>query len=247
MKFYIGLHHTTLAKHFESSFISINILRNRKSGFEVNDWIMDSGAFTEISNFGEFRFPVSEYAEQIDKWAENGNMELAVAQDYMCESFILSKTGLSIKEHQRLTIDRYDKLIGLTSVPIMPVLQGYEFIDYIEHLKMYGDRLKPEMRVGVGSICKRNKNPMEIVRILHSIKLSRSDLRLHGFGIKKTSLMNQYVQHLLYSADSMAWSFTARREGRNANSLIEATNFLKELERTTGTKAAQLELIMGAH
>jgi hypothetical protein len=45
--------------------ISINRLRNRKSGFEVNEWICDSGAFTELSRFGHYRHSVQSYAEDI--------------------------------------------------------------------------------------------------------------------------------------------------------------------------------------
>jgi hypothetical protein len=33
-----------------------------------------------------------------------------VSQDFMCEEFVLQKTGLDIPTHQRLTIERYDQL-----------------------------------------------------------------------------------------------------------------------------------------
>ena len=59
----------------------------------------------------------------------------ATSQDYMCESFILEKTGLTIPEHQRLTIKRYDALLSCqTGVYILPVLQGYQPAEYVEHL-----------------------------------------------------------------------------------------------------------------
>jgi hypothetical protein len=45
--------------------ISINRLRNRKSDFAVNNWLLDSGAFTEFSRFGHYRHSVQEYAECI--------------------------------------------------------------------------------------------------------------------------------------------------------------------------------------
>ena len=46
--------------------------------------------------------------------------------------------------------------------------------------------------------------------------------RLHGFGAKLTALQSQEVRGLLHSADSMAWSFAARKAGRDANSWREA-------------------------
>jgi len=161
----------------------------------------------------------------------------------MCEPFILSKTGLSIVEHQQLTIERFDQIIKLTSIPIMPVLQGFEPKDYINHLFMYGERIKAGIRVGVGSICKRNGNPTEIIRVLESIKQERPDLKLHGFGLKKTSLQNTYITSLLYSADSMAWSYAARKQGRNANGLEEALRFYNKIIEGLGKKPTQLRFI----
>jgi len=239
MLFYTGIHVLGIAKHLKRSFISVNILRKRKSYFTVNNWIMDSGAFTEISTYGQYRTSVFDYAEQICKWRTCGNLELAVAQDYMCEPFILEKTGLTISEHQKLTIERYVQLVKLTDIPVMPVLQGYESCDYVHHLGMYGNLLKPNMRVGVGSVCKRNSNPQQIVSILEKIKANRPDLRLHGFGLKTTALRNNYICDMLFSADSLAWSYAARRQGLNRNGVKEALDFTNKIEQFSGTKVHQ--------
>src|SRR5690348_4115363 len=122
MRFFIGLHQPSDAKHFDSAFVSVNRLRGRKSNFVVGDWIMDSGAFTTIAKYGGYPDPVSAYANQIRRWAKNGGLLAAVAQDYMCEPIMLAKTGLTIVDHQRLTIDRYEALIAENAgVYIMPV------------------------------------------------------------------------------------------------------------------------------
>jgi hypothetical protein len=60
---------------------------------------------------------------------------------------------------------------------------------------------------------------------LSAIKAERPDLRLHGFGVKTTSLRVQAIRDLLWSADSMAWSFSARKQGRRANDWQEAKRF----------------------
>jgi hypothetical protein len=64
--------------------------------------------------------------------------------------------------------------------------------------------------VGLGSICRRQhtREAAAIVRQLWS-----DDIRLHGFGLKLQGL--RAVGALLESADSMAWSFQARREKLN--------------------------------
>lgn len=223
VRFFVGLHQPSDAKHFDAAFISVNRIRNRKSFFAVGDWIMDSGAFTEISTHGYYRSSVEDYAEQIKRWKSNGNLLAAVSQDYMCEAFILQKTGLTVADHQRLTIERYDDLLRCdTGVNIMPVLQGFAPADYVGHIRQYGRRLAYGQWVGVGSICKRNGNIRAIEEVLLAIHHERPDLRLHGFGLKTTALSSGLVQELLYTADSMAWSFAARMSGRNGNDWKEA-------------------------
>jgi hypothetical protein len=223
VKFFTGLHQPSDAQHFDAAFVSVNRLRVRKGPFAVGDWIMDSGAFTEVSTHGRYRQPVEEYAEQIKRWKGNGNLLAAVAQDYMCEPWIIAKTGLTVEQHQVLTIERYDALLAHdTGVCILPVLQGYQPADYVQHVRMYGERLTHGQWVGVGSICKRNGDPRAIQSVLLAIKQERPDLRLHGFGLKTTALADPLIKSLLHSADSMAWSFSARKQGRNGNDWQEA-------------------------
>lgn len=224
MRFFTGLHQPSDAKHFDAAFISINRIRGRKSHFAVGDWIMDSGAFSTILTNGGYPNSVEDYAAQIKRWAGCGNLLAAVAQDYMCEPAMLQITGLTIAEHQRLTIERYDALAACDTggIYIMPVLQGYRPEDYQAHLATYGDRLALGAWVGVGSVCKRNGKISVIEAVLLAIKKVRPDLRLHGFGLKTTALSSGLVQKLLHTADSMAWSFAARKAGRNANDWREA-------------------------
>lgn len=233
MRFFVGLHQPSDARHFAASMISVNRLRTRKAAFAVGGpWMMDSGAFTTIATHGGYPESVEQYAAEIRRWACNGELVCAVAQDFMCEPFMLAKTGLTLEEHQRLTISRYDSLTAcdVGGVYIMPVLQGYSPEDYVRHIAMYGDRLKPGMWVGVGSVCKRNGDARAIEAVLLAIKAVRPDLRLHGFGLKTTALGSGLVRELLWSADSMAWSFSARKQGRNANDWREAQAFVARID-----------------
>jgi hypothetical protein len=230
MRFYVGLHQPSDARHFERCFVSINRLRGRRS-LKVADWIIDSGAFTELAHHGRYRDDVSAYVRNLRPWLSIGNLEAVVAQDYMCEPWIIARTGLTLAEHQRLTIERYDDLVAHDlPVPVMPVLQGYDPADYVRHIDAYGDRLTPGRRVGVGSVCKRNGSAQDIAHVLAGIAQERPDLRLHGFGVKLTALKDATVRALLYSADSMAWSYAARREGRNQNDWREAERFRIDIE-----------------
>lgn len=229
--FYIGLHQPSNAPHFAKCMVSVNRLEHRKRDFYPNEWIMDSGAFTRISQ-GKGHLPVAEYVRQINRWAKCGNLAAAVSQDYMCEPFILAKTGMTVADHQRLTIERYDALMayGNLTTYVMPVLQGYRPEEYADHVSQYGDRLRPGMWVGVGSVCKRNSRPAEVAAVVMAIVHIRPDLRLHLFGLKTIALQSLLVNQSIFSADSMAWSFAARREGRNANDWHEGIGFISKIE-----------------
>ena len=80
--------------------------------------------------------------------------------------------GLTIGEHQAITIERYVRLIQLTDAYVMPVLQGYSPESYASHACQYGSPLKHGQWVGVGSVCKRNRNPEQIEDILWPLKRS---------------------------------------------------------------------------
>ena len=240
MNFYVGMDDVHLADKVSRTFVSVNRLKTRKKPFPVHEWIMDSGAFTTISKHGGYPEPVSEYAKHIRKWKDNGKLVAAVAQDYMCEAWMLERTGLTIDDHQSLTIERYDALLAEdTGVYIMPVLQGYAPADYVRHVQMYGLRLAPGAYVGVGSVCKRNASPSSIVEVLEAIKGERPDLLLHGFGIKTTALAWEKVRSNLHSADSMAWSFAARWEKTGAHNWRNASKF----EYIINNQDVQLSLI----
>jgi hypothetical protein len=191
--------------------------------------MLDSGAFSEITRYGGYRDAPDVYAAAVTRWAQCGTLLAAVSQDWMCEPHVLQITGLSVADHQRLTIDRYDELRALIppSIYVMPVVQGYLPEQYAACVRAYGDRLTEGMWVGVGSVCKRNGNPRDIAAVLRAIARERPDLRLHGFGCKATALRSTSVRRYLASADSMAWSLAARYR----NSDPKARNDWREAER----------------
>lgn len=267
LRFFVGIHQPSDARRFKRVCISISRLWKRKKPIDPKtEVIVDSRAFMELFLYGEYRVTVEQYATALHRlWTEGVvNIAIAVAQDFMCEPFMLAKTkatGASdgtIADHQRLTIERYDALLtALCNVfrvnhpdqlpfKVMPVLQGYAPADYVRHALAYGDRLKPGMWVGVGSVCKRNSVPERIAEVLRG--LTRFGFLLHGFGVKLTALLNSEVRDLLATADSMAWSYAARKAGRSPNSWKEAAAFVSRIEDAIALprKPYQLQLFEAA-
>lgn len=237
--FYVGLHQPSDAQHFSHCCIHVGRLETRQKPLGCDVLLLDSQAFRILELHGEHQLSPAAYATLAAHIATLCGRVIVVTQDYMCEQYILQKryehTGVrfTVADHQRLTISRYDALHYYATrrgLMVMPVLQGYKPSEYVDHIRQYGRRLKQGMWVGVGSVCKRNGDPSAIRDVLYSISRARPDLRLHGFGLKSTALAWGWIRGALWSADSMAWSYAARKQGRDANDWNEAQTFVRGVE-----------------
>lgn len=174
--------------------------------------VIDSGGYIELNLHGRWTVTEPEYAQEARRYAEEiGNVRWLAPLDWMCEPHVIAKTGLSVPEHQSRTIRSYLELRDLApDLPWAPVLQGWTLDDYRRHVDAYdaaGVDLTAQPIVGIGSVCRRQATS-EIVPIVRTI--AGLGIKLHGFGVKTTGL--RQIASSLTSADSMAWSFTARRQ-----------------------------------
>jgi hypothetical protein len=174
-------------------------------------WALDSGGFTELTLSGRWQTTPREYAEAVARYAQQiGRLAWAAPQDWMCEPAMLARTGLDVDRHQALTVDNYCLLRQLApQLPFLPVIQGWHLRDYLACVDRYttnGVDLTGVPLVGLGSVCRRQATS-EIAAIV--AELATVGLRLHGFGVKRHGLA-RYADHL-DSADSLAWSYAARR------------------------------------
>jgi hypothetical protein len=192
--FYLGTHQPHWLIVGVPLFVSDRRLRRyRRLPRAAAAWALDSGGFTELAQYGTW---------------DTG----PAPQDWMCEPFILAKTGLTVAEHQARTVDNYCRLRDLApDLPIIPVVQGWSAGDYLRCADRYartGVDLTRAPLVGVGSVCRRQSTAQvgDILTALHQAGIGR----LHGFGFKTLGLARW--GHLLTSADSMAWSAQARRQ-----------------------------------
>lgn len=250
-KFFVGLHQSSDAQHFDRCCIHIGRLERRQKLLGCDELLLDSQAFRILETRGDHVLSPVQYARAIEQTARLCNHLTAVTQDYMCEQYIfdcrerLTGKRYSISDHQRLTIERYQAIRAELNptIYLMPVLQGYSPIEYVRHIREYGDLLPYGAWCGVGSVCKRNGSPVAIRDVLYAIKCNRPDLRLHGFGLKRTAISNLWIRDALYSADSMAWSFAARKDGTSANDWRAAARFTRQIE---GSDLSDLPLFQEA-
>lgn len=216
LRFYLGTHraHWLWNVHDVPLFISHRVLRERKTRFPraTTPWALDSGGFTELNLYGKWETTPEEYVAAVRRYdTQLGHLEWASPQDWMCEPTVLAKTGLTVAEHQARTIENYLTLRDLApDLPFIPVLQGWELADYLHHADAYTDAgvdLTTQPLVGVGSVCRRQATG-QITWILESLR--ERGIQLHGFGVKIEGLA-AYAD-CLTSADSLAWSYWARRD-----------------------------------
>jgi hypothetical protein len=211
--FYLGVHRPNwLAMAGVPLFVSRRTLAPyRTLPRAIAPWALDSGGFSELTINGRWTVSARDYAADVRRFREEvGQLEWAAPQDWMCEHAMLKRTGLTVAEHQRLTIANYLELRAIApDLPIIPVLQGWGLTDYWRHAEAYdaaGIDLAALPLVGVGTVCRRQNTTMATA-LLGSLK--NDGLKLHGFGIKLQGL--RAASGSLESADSMAWSYNARR------------------------------------
>lgn len=217
MRFYLGTHEPTWLNYSHVPlFVSAVRLRGRckrKLPRAACPWALDSGGFSVLDAHGTYPTTDREYAAEVRRWSDEvGNLDWAACQDWMTEARILNKTGLDIAEHQARTVRSYQNLRELnTGLPFVPVLQGFELDDYRRCRDLYeaaGFDLAALPVVGIGSVCRR-QHTAQAERIIRA--LTAEGLSLHGFGFKLDGLAR--CSDVLTSADSLAWSDGARKEG----------------------------------
>lgn len=184
---------------------------------------IDSAAFSEVSTYGKWITTERQLIDEYRRIVQGvGTPDFVCPMDMMCEEHILKKTGKTVPDHQNWTVENYCRLAqAAPELPWIPVIQGYTVGDYAQCVRLYeraGVDLAGQRTVGLGSVCRRQKTP-EIVGIVQELSWLKN---LHGFGVKTQGI--RQIGRLLQSADSLAWSFEARRsapleshEGRHKN------------------------------
>lgn len=191
-------------------------------------WALDSGGFSELSMYGGWRTTPAEYVAAVARYdTELGRLEWAAPQDWMCEDQILARTGLTIAEHQRRTVENFTFLTALwpehsdEQCPFMPVLQGRpgDGGSYLECAALYetaGVNLFEQPVIGIGSVCRvqATSRVRDVARAVAGLGLGPDGAGAayepspHWFGLKSAGI--GHVWPHIGSCDSMAWSYAAR-------------------------------------
>lgn len=235
MTFYLTTHEPSWLARLD---IPLMVARQRLAGRRrfpraLADWTLDGGGFNELRKHAGWSVDARTYAGQVRRIRDEvGRMLWAPAQDWMCEEDALKETGLTVREHQRRTVESFCQLRDLApDLPWIPVLQGDTRDDYLRHVDDHaraGVDLFALPVVGLGSVCRRQATA-EVLRIVADLQ----PLNLHGFGVKLGGV--ERLAPLLVSSDSLAWSFHARKRPalpgclhKNCNSCVRYALLYRE-------------------
>lgn len=213
MQFWLGTHMTSwLSKLDVPMMLSHRQLAKRVSRYPraLGPWVLDSGAYSELALFGEWRTTTRQYVASVRRYEhEIDSLAWAAPMDWTCDPDSLTATQRTVRQHQRSTVDNFLRLEG--EGPFIPVLQGWTRDDFMRHVEMYdraGVTLVGRPIVGLGSIASRADSP-EVLHIADELR--DLGLRLHGFGLKRRAI-SAAAAHVFTSIDSLAWSYAARRQ-----------------------------------
>src|SRR5436190_20996822 len=107
-RFYLGTHEASwLARLDVPLFVShVRLRRFKTLPAARTAWALDSGGFTELSKNDRWVTEPAAYVDACRRYmAEIGRLDWAAPMDWMCEPFMVAKTGLSVDCHQPFTVE----------------------------------------------------------------------------------------------------------------------------------------------
>src|SRR5262245_6458969 len=96
-QFYLGTHQPPwLERTAKPLFVShLRLALRRRLPRALGAWALDSGGFTERALYGAWQMTPKQYVSAVRCYVDEiGKLEWAAPQDWMCEPFMLSRTGL---------------------------------------------------------------------------------------------------------------------------------------------------------
>jgi hypothetical protein len=178
----------------------------------VRHLILGNGGYDVVTRHGAYPDTPEAYVRAVRRYdIQTGNLRWASTQDYPCEPPALATTGLTVLDHQLLSVQSYldlttwwQRLAPHRPCPFRPVVQGDTAESYVRCVTLFGDHgvdLTTIDLICVGSLCRRERS-REIVEIAAALR-EHTTSRLHDFGVKAQAI------GLFDDVDSMAWSKAA--------------------------------------
>ena len=188
--------------------------QNNEPWDAIERLFVDSGgySFMKGKGKGEYTTTDTDYLDYVKRVAP----ERFALRDYPCEEDVLDEYDRTVRDHQRMTVERHRDLLNAIDdrrIDARPtsVLQGWDVEQYLTHLDDLRDAGALCKDVAVGSVCRRGQ-ATQIRSVLRAIREAlASKHTLHAFGVKTTILSDPQMFEVIDSADSLSFDFAQQK------------------------------------
>lgn len=178
---------------------------------------LDSGGFVCASRYGGIPWTVDAYMALAASYPFRriASLDYCVEQEIARDrEEVLDRLSRTIRTNRECRARAED--LGIAD-RFMPVIQGRAPVDYERVCDALALSMVPGAIIGVGSMCRRAvAGPEGLIAVFEYLdRILPPGVRLHGFGVKGTSLSYlKGLEHRIASIDSQAYGIAARQEAR---------------------------------
>jgi len=215
-RFYLSLASSSqryAAKTLGYPYILVNYMTrmNKPPQYGYEELFIDSGGFSSSLLSGEYTKSDDEYLWHVEELQP----DYFALRDYPCEPELLKQHGRTVEMHQEMTLEHHLQLLDkLDNYDItgdwVPVLQGWTLEEYLDCVDLFREHGLLCDYVAIGSVCRRGSQN-EIRRIISVVKHQIGGRRLHAFGLNVGVLRDPHLWSCVYSVDSGAFDYAARK------------------------------------
>jgi len=220
------------------------------NGFHINKMkfantlkrlFIDSGGFSMFTKYAEFPYSVSNYIEFVNDLRDKWPVTEVATMDYPCEPEVNRSSHKTNVERIDATINNALECIDHdTSIPWVPVLQGYTLDEYKYCWDQYQEFGVSANLWAVGSVCVRKKTGG--IRYLMTRIKRYTKQNLHSFGLTLSSLRHSDVFFSIVSSDSAAWNWRISGENMRERKKNAVMKYHTKIEQLIESFSGQMPL-----
>jgi len=207
---------------------------------------VDSGGFSFFCREYDYNYDFEKYLQYVLRKDAN----YFAVPDYPCEPELLKRRNTTVEENQNRTIENQLKIMELIDAQypelkkrLVCVVQGWKVEDYFNMIEKLREQGLLTNLIGIGSICRRNREK-EIRRIILALRNNLSSkYKLHAFGVKFNVLRYKDVWESLYSADSCSYRYWISGPEKKERIKQNILKWLRELENLKKLHYSQKTLL----
>lgn len=208
-----------------------NLARTRLPEGFPDRLILDSGGYSFFSRWGDYPFSIEDYVGLAHLLQDKYPLYRVATLDYPCEPDIDRSHLMTNEDRIKKTVSNAVECMHTDqNLPWLPVIQGYTTNEFLSCIDLYEEVGITSDYWAIGSICSRKGNPLELRKIITSIKEQHPNGKLHAFGLGIPFLRDPQIFQAIYSSDSAAWNWGISGLNTRERKKDAAMNYMFKIE-----------------